>query len=68
MITSVRNTFTDKRHHGINPYILERKWGIEFKISQVNINGITQQNLQSEVLPLTQHDCTGFISQIETLG
>ena len=47
-------TYTDKRHRGISTDILERKWGIGLDKAKWTLQSTTQDNVISDLKPLTR--------------
>ena len=62
IITSFSATFTEKIHNNITPDIISSKWDMVLKRAQETINGTTQQNVWSTVLPLTINYITDLLS------
>ena len=56
-------TYTDKRHHRISADMLARNWGIGLDKVKWNLQSITQDNLISDLKPLTRQYRTDFLSQ-----
>lgn len=56
-------TYSDKRHHGSDPNLLARKWGIGVQRAKDTLKCTTQQNIRSAILPLTRRYRTDLVSQ-----
>ena len=56
-------TYSDKRHHGANPELLARKWGIGLQKAKETLACTTQLNIRSAILPLTRRYRTDLVSQ-----
>ena len=59
----VNATYTATRHHGNDPILLSRKWGIGLKRAKDTIKNTTQLNIRSAILPLTRRYKTDLLSQ-----
>ena len=55
------STYIDKRHHGISADIWEIQWGVELYKSKRNLESPTQDNVRSDLNPLTRRYITGFL-------
>lgn len=62
-IDSIAATYSNKRHHGTDPHLLARKWGIGIKTAKDTLSCTTQHNIRSAVLPLTRRYRTDLLSQ-----
>ena len=66
MVKRIRSgfaTYTDKRHHGISDYLFARKWGIGTDKANRNLQYTTQDNMRSNMNPLTRHNRKYFLLQ-----
>ena len=69
MIESMQNsvnisaTYSGERHHGTDPHLLARKWGIGLNKAKQTLECTTQQNIRSAILPLTRRYRTDLLSQ-----
>ena len=55
--------YTDKQHHGISADLLAIKWGIGIDKSKRTLQSTTQDNVISDLKPLTQQYRTGLLLQ-----
>ena len=56
-------TYTDKRHRGINADLLEIKWRIGLDKANWTLQSTTQDNVRSDLKPLTRRYRIDFLSQ-----
>ena len=54
-------TYTYKQHYGISAHILARKWGIRLEKAKRSLPSPTQDNVRSDLNPLTRRYITGFL-------
>ena len=55
--------YTDKQHHGIIADLLARKCGIGIYNSKQTLQSTTQDNVRSDLKPMTWRYITDFLSQ-----
>ena len=60
---NVNATFTSERHHGTDPSLLAKKWGIGLQKAKDTLKCTTQLNIRSAILPLTRRYRTDLLSQ-----
>ena len=58
----IQSAISNKRHHGTDPNLLFRKWGISLKKTKDTILKTMQLNIRSALLPLTRRYRTGLLS------
>ena len=56
-------TITNDRHHGVQPDLLARKWGIGLDKAKATLKNTTQDSIRSAILPLTRRYRTDLMSQ-----
>ena len=56
-------TYSGKRHHGTDPILMARKWGIGLDTAKKTLGCTTQLNIRSAILPLTCRYRTDLLSQ-----
>ena len=61
---NISATYSNTRHHGTDPALLARKWGIGLNRAKYTLNCRTQQNVRYEILPLTRRYRTNLLYQI----
>jgi hypothetical protein len=59
----ISSTYTKERHHGADPELLARKWGIGTEKAKQTLKSTTQHNIRSAILPLTRRYKTDLLSQ-----
>ena len=59
----IQSAIPNKRHHGTDPNLLSRKWGIGLKKARDTLAKTTQLNIRSALLPLTRRYRTDLLSQ-----
>ena len=57
----VNTTFSKDRHHGTDPNLLARKWGIGIQKTKDTLKCTTQLNFRSAILPLTRRYRTDLL-------
>ena len=60
---NIHATYSDKRHHGTDPALLARKWGIGLQKAKDTLKVTTQLNIRSAILPLSRRYKTDMLSQ-----
>ena len=65
LISSVKigATYSHSRHHGTDPFLIAKKWGIGVQRAKDTLKCTTQLNIRSAVLPLTRRYRTDLLSQ-----
>ena len=56
-------TYKYKRHHGISTDLMARKWGIGLDKAKHNLQSTTQDNVISDLNPLTKKYRTDYLFQ-----
>ena len=59
----VHATYSEKQHHGANPKLLARKWGIGLQKAKDALKVATQLNIRLAILLLSRRYKTDMLSQ-----